>query len=84
MSPHTNKHKQYRRHTVKEHDHRWDSQQDFNELKHVIIFNKLMLTILSTSVAHTRRHTYNICEAFPLKVWSPSDAGHHWPKRVKV
>jgi hypothetical protein len=38
-----------------------------------INFNKLILTILSTSVTHTRQHACNTCEAFPLKCWSLSD-----------
>jgi hypothetical protein len=70
LHPHT----QYRRPTVKEHDHHGDSQQ-FNEFKYVINFNKSNLTISSTSVPHTRQHACNTCEAFPLKCWSPSDDG---------
>jgi hypothetical protein len=81
---HTQHQTQYRRPTVKEHDHHWDSQQDFNKLKHFINFNKSILIILSTSVTHTRQHACNTCEAFPLKCWSPSDDGHQWPKHVKA
>jgi hypothetical protein len=44
----------------------------------------LILTILSTSVTHTRQHACNTCEAFPLKCWSPSDDGHHWPETLKT
>jgi hypothetical protein len=33
LRPHTQEQTQYRRPTPKEHDHHWDSQQDFNELK---------------------------------------------------
>jgi hypothetical protein len=32
----------------------------------------------------SREHACNTCEAFPLKCWSPSDDGHHWPKHVKA
>jgi hypothetical protein len=55
-----------------------------NNQQIVLIFNKLILTILSTSVTHTRQHACNICEAFPSKCWSPSDDDHHWPKHVKA
>jgi hypothetical protein len=51
--------------------------------KSFINFNKSVWTILSTSVTHTRQHACNKYEAFPLKCWSPSDDGHHWPKHVK-
>jgi hypothetical protein len=44
---------QYRRPTVKEHDHHWDSHQDFNELENCINFNKSISTILSPSVIRT-------------------------------
>jgi hypothetical protein len=81
---HTHTHTKHRRPTVKEHDHYWDSQQDFKELKNVISSNKSDLTILSTSVTHTRQHACNTCEAFPLKCWSLSDDGHHWPKHVNA
>jgi hypothetical protein len=40
-----------------------------------INFNKSILTILSTSVTHTRQPACNTCEAFPLKCWSPPDDG---------
>jgi hypothetical protein len=30
LRPHTQDHAQYGGPTVEEHDHRWDSQQDFN------------------------------------------------------
>jgi hypothetical protein len=76
-STHTQEQTQYRRSTVKEHDHHWDSQQDFNELKICINFNKSVLTILSPSITHT-------CEAFSLKCWTPSDDGHYWPKHIKA
>jgi hypothetical protein len=72
---HTQDHTQYRRSTVKEHDHHWDSQQDFNQLKSLINFKKSILIILSANVTHTRQHTCNTCEAFPLWCWSPSDDG---------
>jgi hypothetical protein len=52
--------------TVKEHDHHWDSQQDFNQLKNVINFNKSNLTISGTSVTHTRKHACNTCEEFSV------------------
>jgi hypothetical protein len=84
LRPHAQDHTQCRRPTVKEHDHQWDSQQDFNELKNVINFEKSNLTILSTSVTHTRQHACNTSEAFPLKCWSPSDDVHHWPEHVKA
>jgi hypothetical protein len=60
------------------------TQQDFNELKNCINFNKSVLTILSPSVTHTWQHACNICEAFPFKCWSLSDDGHHWPKHVEA
>jgi hypothetical protein len=69
---------------MKEHDHHWDSQKDFNEFKRFINFNKSILTILSTSVTHTRQHACNTREAFTLKCWLPSDDGHHWPKHVNA
>jgi hypothetical protein len=52
-STHTQEQTQYRRLTVKEHGHHWDSQQDFSELENVINFNKSILTIFSPSVSHT-------------------------------
>jgi hypothetical protein len=53
-------------------------------MKHFINLKKSNLTILNTSVNHTRKHACNTREAFPLKCWSPSDDGHHWSKRVKA
>jgi hypothetical protein len=53
-------------------------------LKYCLNFNKSILTILSPSVTHTRQQACNTCEAFPLKCWSLSDDGHHWPKHVKA
>jgi hypothetical protein len=53
-----------------------------------ILVNRKMLLlvtkyVLNTSVlTHTRQHACNTYEAFPLKCWSPSDDGHHWPKHV--
>jgi hypothetical protein len=79
LRPHTQEQTRYRRPTVKEHDHHWDSQQDFYIFKNFINFNKSNLTNLSTSVTHTWQHARNTCESFPLTCWSPSDDGHHWP-----
>jgi hypothetical protein len=53
LRPHTQEQTQCRRPTVKEHGQHWDSQQDFNELKKVINFNKLIVTISSPSVTQT-------------------------------
>jgi hypothetical protein len=53
-------------------------------LKYCLNFNKSILTILSPSVTHTRQQACNTCEAFPLKCWSPSDDGHHWPKHLRL
>jgi hypothetical protein len=53
-------------------------------MQNIKIINKSNLTILSAGVTHTRKHACNTCEVFPLKCWSPSDDGHHWPKRVKA
>jgi hypothetical protein len=46
LCPHTQDQTQYRGPTVKEHDHHWDSQQDFNEMYNFIHFNKSNLTTL--------------------------------------
>jgi hypothetical protein len=78
---HTQDQTQYRRHTVKEHDHHWDSQQDFNELKNVSNFNISILNILSPSVTHKRQHACNTCEAFPLKCWVTFQ---YWPSLAEI
>jgi hypothetical protein len=67
-------HTQYRRPTVKEHDHHWDSHQDFNELKYFINFKRSILTVLSPSVTqymticiqYTWKHFHWSVGRFPM------------------
>jgi hypothetical protein len=52
-----------------------------------ILINRNILLLstkhfLNTSVL-TLTGQSNTGEAFPLKCWSPSDDGHHWPKHIK-
>jgi hypothetical protein len=54
LHPHTQKHTQHRRPTVKEHDHHWDSQQDFSEFNFFINFNKSILIKLRHSRSQAR------------------------------
>jgi hypothetical protein len=51
-----------------------------------ILFNRKIVLFLMKDILNISVLTLTACntgKAFPLKCWSPSDDGNHWPKHVK-